>query len=112
MEVCAGMACTYLGPTVLALYWRRATRSGALASMVGGFLTVLLLWFLGYGGLGKTGLTGPAAERFAPFCPLGLDPLLYGLFISFALGIFVSLCTQPLPTQHVDRYFLANERSP
>ncbi len=27
----AGMGCTYLAPTVLGLYWRRATRAGALA---------------------------------------------------------------------------------
>src|SRR5262249_2384006 len=27
----AGMACTFLAPTVLALYWRRGTRAGALA---------------------------------------------------------------------------------
>src|SRR5437016_3336804 len=58
----AGMACTYLGPTTLALYWRRGTRAGALASMVGGFLTVVLLWILGYWGVGKEGLTGPAGE--------------------------------------------------
>src|SRR5260370_417840 len=108
----AGMACTYLAPTVLALFWRRATRAGALTSMVGGFLTVVLLWCFGYGGVGKAGLSGPPAEKFAPFCPLGLDPILFGLLISFALGIVVSLFTRPLPTPYVDRYFLASERSP
>jgi SSS family solute:Na+ symporter/sodium/pantothenate symporter len=108
----AGMACTYLGPTVLALYWRRTTRAGALASLVSGFLMVLVLWFLGFWGVGKTGLTGPAAERFAPCCPFGLDPLIYGLLVSFALGIVVSWVTQPLPVKYVNRYFLAGERSP
>jgi sodium/pantothenate symporter len=108
----SGMACTYLGPTVLALYWRRATRAGALASLVGGFLTVLLLWCLGYLGVGKTGLSGPAAERFAPFCPFGLDPLIYGLLVSFALGILLSWFTHALPEKDVDRYFLASDRSP
>jgi sodium/pantothenate symporter len=108
----AGMACTYLGPTVLALYWRRSTRAGALASLIGGFVTVLLLWCLGFLGIGKAGLKGPAGERFAPYCLLGFDPLIYGLLVSFALGILVSWFTQPLPTKDVDRYFLANERSP
>jgi sodium/pantothenate symporter len=104
----SGMACTYLGPTVLALYWRRATRAGAVASLLGGFLTVLLLWCLGYLGVGKTGSAGPAAERFAPFYPLGLDPLIYGLLVSFALGILVSLVTRPPPGKHLDHYFLAD----
>jgi SSS family solute:Na+ symporter/sodium/pantothenate symporter len=108
----SGMACTYLGPTVLALYWRRATRAGALASLVGGFFTVLALWCLGYLGVGKTGLTGPAGERFAPYSPLGLDPVIYGLLVSFALGILVSWFTQPLPSKDVDHYFLASDRSP
>jgi Na+/pantothenate symporter len=107
----AGMACTFLGPTVLALYWRRATRAGALASLVSGFLTVGILWLLGIGGVGKAGLTGPAGEPFAPLYLLGLDPLIYGLVLSFAAGIVMSLLTQPLPSKHVDRYFLADERS-
>src|SRR5207237_1322181 len=29
----SGLGCTFLAPIVLALYWRRATRAGALASM-------------------------------------------------------------------------------
>jgi Na+/proline symporter len=32
----------------LTLYWRRATRQGALAGMLGGFLTVLVLYGLGW----------------------------------------------------------------
>jgi SSS family solute:Na+ symporter/sodium/pantothenate symporter len=108
----SGMACTYLGPTVLALYWRRTTRAGAVASLLSGFLTVLLLWGLGFAGFGKQGLTGPAAERFAPLYLFDLDPLVYGLLVSFAVGIIVSLFTASLPSKHVDHYFLASERSP
>ena len=33
---------------LLTLYWRRATRSGVLAGMIGGFLTVVLLHVLGW----------------------------------------------------------------
>jgi sodium/pantothenate symporter len=105
----AGMACTYLAPTVLGLYWRRATRSGALAGLLGGFLSVSVLYVLGWCGVGKAGKTGPAAESFAPLYLLGLDPVLWGLLVSFALGIVVSLMTRPLPDKHVDRYFLAEE---
>ncbi|HLN28938.1 MAG TPA: hypothetical protein VK395_14420 [Gemmataceae bacterium] len=102
----AGMACTYVGPTVLALYWRRATRAGALASLLSGFLTLSTLWVLGCMGVGKEGKTGPAGETFAPVYLFGLDPLIYGLIISLVLGVIVSLITAPLPQKHVDRYFL------
>jgi Na+/proline symporter len=83
-----------------------------VASLLGGFLTVLLLWGLGFAGFGKQGLTGPAAERFAPLYLFDLDPLVYGLLVSFAVGIVVSLFTASLPSKHVDHYFLASERSP
>jgi Na+/pantothenate symporter len=107
----AGMACTYVAPIVLALYWRRATRQGALAALASGFTTVMALWLLGIWGLGKAGKTGPAAETFAPLYLLGLDPLIYGLLVSFALGIAVSLATRPSPEKHLDRYFLAQNGS-
>jgi SSS family solute:Na+ symporter/sodium/pantothenate symporter len=110
----AGMACTFLAPTVLGLYWRRATRAGALAGMISGFLSVAILWLLGYLGVGKEGRAGAVAQDFAPVYVFGLDPLIYGLASSFVLGIVVSLLTQPLPQSHIDRYFLAagEARSP
>jgi sodium/pantothenate symporter len=102
----AGMGCTFLAPTVLALYWRRATRAGALAALLAGFSTVLALYLLGWAGVGKEGLAGPAAEPFAPLYLFGLDPLLYGLAASFGLGVGVSLFSPPLPADAVDYYFL------
>jgi sodium/pantothenate symporter len=110
----AGMACTFLAPTVLGLYWRRATRAGALAGMISGFASVAILWLLGYLGVGKEGRAGAVAQDFAPVYVFGLDPLIYGLASSFVLGIVVSLLTQPLPQGHIDRYFLAagEARSP
>jgi Na+/proline symporter len=105
----AGMGCTFLAPTVLALYWRRATRPGALAAMLGGFGSIAVLNVLGWYGVGKEGLTGPAADKFAPLYLLGLDPIIPGLIVSFALGIGVSLLTRPLPDDVVDAYFLAKE---
>jgi SSS family solute:Na+ symporter/sodium/pantothenate symporter len=102
----AGMGCTFLAPTVLALYWRRATRAGALAALFAGFGTVAALYVLGWRGVGKAGLTGALAEPFAPLYLLGLDPLIWGLITSFGLGIGVSLLTPPLPAEEVDRYFV------
>jgi SSS family solute:Na+ symporter/sodium/pantothenate symporter len=105
----AGMACTFLAPTCLALYWRRATRPGALASMVAGFTSVLALYVLGWCGVGKEGLTGPASRGFAPLYLFGLDPLIYGLIVSFGLGFVVSLLTPSPPAEEVDRYFLEGQ---
>jgi SSS family solute:Na+ symporter/sodium/pantothenate symporter len=103
----SGMACTFLAPTVLGLYWRRATRAGALAGLLSGFGTVTVLYVLGWFGIGKEGKTGPAKEDFAPLYLFSLDPVLYGLILSFVAGIVVSLVTKSLPEKHVDRYFLA-----
>jgi sodium/pantothenate symporter len=101
-----GMACTFLAPTVLALYSRRVTKAGALAAMISGFVTVMLFYVLGWLDIGKASLTGPARESAAPVYLFGLDPLVYGMVVSFALGIIVSRFTSPLPRSHVDRYFL------
>jgi SSS family solute:Na+ symporter/sodium/pantothenate symporter len=103
----AGMGCTFLAPTVLGLYWRRATRAGALAGLVGGFGTVTVLYVLGWLGVGKEGMSGPAKEPFAPVYLLSLDPVLWGLAVSFGVAIVVSLLTAPPPDKHVDTYFLA-----
>jgi SSS family solute:Na+ symporter/sodium/pantothenate symporter len=109
----SGMACTFLAPTVLGLYWRRATRAGAVAALLGGFGTLSVLWILGFfWNIGKEGKTGPAGERFAPLYLFDLDPLIYGLVLSFVLGIAVSLWTEPLPAKHVDGYFVEGAPGP
>lgn len=102
----AGMASTYLAPTVMALYWRRATRPGALAALVTGFASVSVLYVLGWLGVGKSTGSGPLSDRFAPLHLFGLDPVLYGLAGSFVAGIVVSLLTRPMPEKLVDYYFV------
>ncbi len=98
----AGMMCTFLPPMVLGLYWRRATRAGALAAMIAGFLTVAVLWAWG-------SLMMPGERKFQPLTLADLDPLIYGLAISFLLGIVVSLWTKPMPQELVDYYFLESK---
>lgn len=44
----SGLGCAFFIPVLLTLYWSRATRAGVLASMLGGFGTVLLLYVLGW----------------------------------------------------------------
>ncbi len=62
----SGMACTFLAPMVLALYWRRATRAGALAAVVSGFGCVLLLYALGWLGVGKPTAAENSSVYLAP----------------------------------------------
>jgi Na+/proline symporter len=42
------LGCSFLVPMLLTLYWRRATRQGILAGMLGGSLTVASLYVLGW----------------------------------------------------------------
>jgi SSS family solute:Na+ symporter/sodium/pantothenate symporter len=62
----AGMGCTFLAATVLALYWRRATKAGALAALIGGFVSVLILYVLGWAGVGKPTTAETASTFLAP----------------------------------------------
>ena len=71
----AAIASTTLWPFVLGLYWRRATRAGAVAAMVGGFL-VALSWMV----VGN---------------PYGIHGFIPGLAASLLLFVAVSLLSPP-----------------
>ncbi len=75
-------------PVVIGLNWRRATRAGALASMLGG-LTACLVWSL-------------AAHPYF----LGLDPAEAGVLVSAALFFAVSAWTRPVSAT-TERLFFA-----
>ena len=65
-------------PVVVGLNWRRATRAGALASMLGGLTTCVVWRFVGH-----------------PYL-LGLDSAEAGVLVSAALFFGVSLVTHPV----------------
>lgn len=44
----AGQGCAFLVPMLLTLYWRRATKAGVLAGMLGGFVVLFGLYVLGW----------------------------------------------------------------
>lgn len=44
----AGMGCAFLIPMTMGMYWRRVTRQGVFASMIGGFVVVFGLHLLGW----------------------------------------------------------------
>lgn len=78
------MAAAFVMPVVGGVLWRRATREGAAASMVGG-VSVTFLW-----------------EAFGSEA---IDPVLPGFLASAVLWVVVSLVTPPPPASAVDPYF-------
>jgi Na+/proline symporter len=69
---------------VLGVYWRRATREGAAAAMLGG-VSITLLWKV--------------------FGSEAIDPVLPGFLSSAFLMVVVSLFTPPPPREAVAPYF-------
>lgn len=96
---------TYMG----ALFWKRMTRAGALASMVGGF-AVSMTWMLFFykktaAGMGLCkALTGKDFLIEAPNWPM-VDPIVIGLPCSIFFAVAVSLITRPPAGEHVERCF-------
>jgi Na+/proline symporter len=74
-----GLGCAFLVPMLMTLYWRRATRAGVMAAMLGGFLTVASLYALGWldsasrQSSREAALTRPQAAQPAPVEPGGAN---------------------------------------
>ncbi len=92
----SGLASCFLAPISLGLYWKRMTTKGAIASMLFGFLSHLLLYVIGW-------LNGAGFDK--PYRPLSLDPVVVGIGISFVVGFLVSLGTEPPSQEIVLKYF-------
>jgi solute:Na+ symporter, SSS family len=104
-------AASFLPAYVAGLFWRRATRAGALASMAVG-LAVSLFWLLlvkakeasaiGLVQRVTGGKTSVLAD--APNWPM-VDPIVIALPLSILTLILVSLVTQPADAGHLRRCF-------
>lgn len=81
------MASSFFIPVVLGVYWRRATREGAAAAMIGG-VTMTFAWEF--------------------FGSEAIDPVLPGFLFSAALMVLVSLATPPPPATAIEPYFPAS----
>jgi len=79
----ATIASTCLWPILFGLYWRRTTRWGVVASMIGGLVTTLT-WM----GIGS---------------PFGVHGFIPGLLVSLVAIVCVSLLTKRLPEEHLAR---------
>lgn len=117
----SGQAATFFVPVIMAMYWRRATKAGALGAMLAGSITVLGLFALGWiapligpsaypSWLGFNPLIGPAGQ-FRACLPFGVDPVVWGLIASTVAGIGISLATDPPPGSVVDPLFDADSPS-
>jgi solute:Na+ symporter, SSS family len=94
------LGATFLAPFAAALYWKRATTLGVIASMVGG-LAATLLWYMFVYSKTAPKITG---VNVAP--PLGLlDPLFVAIPLSFILLIIVSLMTKQPEEEQIAQAF-------
>jgi Na+/pantothenate symporter len=91
----SGLAACFLAPMALSLYWPRVNVQGATVGMLGGFLAHLGLYVAGFA----------MGQGFSPYRVLSMDPIIWGLGISFLGVIVVSLLTAPPPEELVRRYF-------
>ena len=89
---------TYIG----ALYWKKATKKGALASIITGFV-VSLFWLLFVHQFTLANWGGKSL--FAGTQWAMVDPILIGLPISALVFIFVSLFTVKPQKEHVEACF-------
>lgn len=78
------MASSFFMPVIGGLYWKRATKEGAIASMLGGVLVTALWKLFGYN---------------------GIDPVLPGFICSGLLLVVVSLLTKAPPEEAIVPYF-------
>ena len=95
-----GFASTFLCPVLLGLYWKGMTRQGALASMIGGFSIILVLFLPQY-----------FPQYFSGRLDLlGFHPIFWGLSGSAFLAVVVSKLTGPPPERLVQFYFYQKKK--
>ena len=92
----SGLAAAFLAPMVFALYWPRSNASGCICGMLTGFAAHLAMYFSGIFINGSF---------FQPYRLLDFDPIIVGLFTSFAATFVATLLTAPPPRDLVQKYF-------
>lgn len=94
-------AASFLIPTLMLCYWRRATAAGTIGAMLAGAATALAL---NLAGLVMAFREGRPSE-FHAYELLGLEPLIWGLLVSLLTGVGVSLVTQPPEARLIRKFF-------
>jgi len=102
-------AAAFLSVYLCALFWKRATREGAIAGIVSG-TTASLFWLIFIFGKTAKGLgicqflTGQATLIPAIPWPT-IDPLIIAVPISFIFTVVVSLLTKPMAKEHIEHCY-------
>jgi len=91
------MACTFLAPYALMLYWRKTSRGGVWAGMLGGFIFTMLWYVLVYF---KTAPKIIGHSLIGDYTINMLDPIFIGLPLSFLLTIVCSLYLKQDTSEH------------
>jgi SSS family solute:Na+ symporter len=103
--LCAG---SFLPAYVGALYWKRITKAGAVAGMLGGFFASAF-WLI-FVHIKESSVIGLSQAIFGQPALFGkpwiiVDPLFISLPISIVLTVAVSLLTKPPEQSHIDKCF-------
>ncbi len=96
-----------------ALYWKRATRAGAIASIFSGFgVSILGYVFLHAAESVPFGISRMlfGVDYLLPFPWTHIDPLIYSLPLSTLIFVAVSLMTKPMEVKHLQRLFDEDEK--
>ena len=80
------LASAWYWPVLMGLYWKKATRAGALWSCIGGFVAYMVLYFVS--------AVIPATKAFWVTTLGNVQPFIPAWIISWALMYFGSLATQ------------------
>jgi SSS family solute:Na+ symporter/sodium/pantothenate symporter len=98
-------ASSFLMPTLMMCYWRRATAAGTIAAMLAGAFASSALNLVGL----AIAIRAGRPSEFHAYELLGFDPLIWGLASSLLTGIVVSLLTRPPEERLVSKLFDAPE---
>ena len=81
------MACTFLAPYTLMLYWKKTSKAGAWAGMLGGFLFTMFWYVLVYFKTAPQLIGNSVTDNYLINM---LDPIFIGLPLSFILTFVLS----------------------
>lgn len=88
------MAAAFTFPLLLGIWWPRATKEGGLAGIVGGAISCVIWYILGY----------MKYHNFNNWIG-GIWPAIFGGLVSLALIIVVSYMTPPAPQEVLDIFY-------